>query len=90
MVEKLPGEKGGKIAFDQVLLVAQVKDDSSEVENVKVGTPTVSGAKVEATIVEQGRAKKITVIKYKRKVRYKRKIGHRQHFTKVKIDRISV
>ncbi|MDO8505684.1 MAG: 50S ribosomal protein L21 [bacterium] len=82
-IEKLAGEKGGKIAFDQVLLVG---DEGSE---VKVGAPTVKGAIVEATIVEQGRAKKITVIKYKRKVRYKRKIGHRQHFTKVTIDRIS-
>lgn len=82
-VEKLAGDKGAKLTFDNVLLVG---DEGGE---VRVGTPTVSGAKVEATILEQGRAKKINVIKYKRKVRYKRKIGHRQHFTKVKIDSIS-
>src|SRR3990167_7821924 len=82
-VEKLAGEKGGKIAFDQVLLMGDAGGE------VKVGTPTVSGAKVEATILEQGRAPKVTVIKYKRKVRYKRKVGHRQHFTKVKIEKIS-
>lgn len=84
MVEKLTGEKGGKIAFDQVLLMG---DEGGE---VKVGMPTVAGAKVEATILEHGRAPKITVIKYKRKVRYKRKIGHRQHYTKVKIEKILV
>ena len=81
-VEKLSGETGGTIIFDQVLLMG---DEGGE---VKVGTPTVAGAKVEATILEQGRAPKITVIKYKRKVRYKRKVGHRQHFTKVKIEKI--
>lgn len=83
-VEKLPGEQGGKIVFDQVLLVGE------EGGEVKVGTPTVAGAKVEATILEQGRAPKVTVIKYKRKVRYKRKLGHRQSYTKIKIDKIAV
>lgn len=82
-VEKLSGEKDGKITFDQVLLIAD-KDG----QNVKVGTPTVSGAKVEATVLAQGRAKKITVVKYKPKVRYYKKTGHRQAFTEVKIDKI--
>src|SRR3989338_5800568 len=79
-VEKLAGNAGDKLAFDRVLLVG---DEGGE---VKVGTPTVAGAKVEATILEQAREPKVTVIKYKRKVRYKRKVGHRQHFTKVRID----
>lgn len=81
-VEKLPEEKGGAVVFDRVLLVGE------EGGEVKVGTPTVAGAKVEAVIEEQGRADKVTVIKYKRKVRYKRKVGHRQHFTKVRIEKI--
>ena len=81
-VEKLPGEKGGVVVFDRVLLMG---DEGSE---VKVGTPTVTGAKVAAVIEEQGRADKVVVIKYKRKVRYKRKVGHRQHFTKVRIEKI--
>lgn len=95
-VEKLPGEKGGAIVFDRVLLVgeepAQIsagqKFQSGMGGEVKVGTPTVVGAKVEAVIEEQGRADKVTVIKYKRKVRYKRKVGHRQYFTKVRIEKI--
>ncbi len=59
-------------------------------QNVKIGNPTVSGAKVEATVLEQGRAKKITVVKYKRKIRYHKKTGHRQAFTEVKIEKIAV
>ena len=82
-VEKLAGEQGGKVVFDRVLLVGE------EGGEVRIGTPTVSGAKVEAVILEQGRAPKVTVIKYKRKVRYKRKRGHRQHFTKVRIEKIA-
>lgn len=94
-VEKLPGVAGGKVVFDQVLLLAddpahpdRGRDQSGQGGEVRIGTPTVSGARVEGTIVAQGRAPKITVIKYKRKVRYKRKRGHRQEFTKVKIERI--
>lgn len=83
-VEKLPGEQGGTIVFDQVFLVGE------EGGEVTVGTPTVAGAKVEATILEQGRLPKITVIKYKRKVRYKRKLGHRQYYTKIKVENILV
>lgn len=84
-VEKLPGAQGEKAVFNQVLLVGDGQDGE-----VKVGTPTVEGAKVEAEILEQGRGEKVTVIKYKRKVRYRRKRGHRQFYTKVKISRISV
>lgn len=69
---------GTKIDFDKVLLVA---DGSS----VKVGTPEVSGAKVAAEIVEEGRDEKKIVIKYRQKSRYFKKNGHRQPFTKVKI-----
>jgi len=84
-VEKLSGDKGGKIVFDQVLLVA---DEAGQ--NVKVGAPTVAGAKVEATVLAQGRAKKVTVIKYKPKIRYHKKTGHHQAFTEVKIEKIMV
>lgn len=81
-VEKLLGKVGDRIVLDQVFLVG---DEGAE---VKIGTPTVAGAKVEATILEQGRGEKVTVIKYKRKVRYKRKVGHRQFFTKMKMEKI--
>lgn len=79
-VEKLPVDVGGTIIFDKVLLVAE--DDGT---GVKLGTPYLEGATVEAVVELQGRSKKILVVKYKRKVRYKRTIGHRQAFTKVKI-----
>ena len=82
-VEKLDLEEGGTIEFGAMLIADEEGTD------VKVGTPNVDGAKVSATVVEQGRGKKITVIKYKPKVRYRRKYGHRQPFTKIKIETIS-
>ncbi len=82
-IEKLPGDKDDAIALTEVLLLAQ--DDGSE---VKIGTPTVSGAKVTAKVLEQGRGKKVTIIKFKSKVRFRRKAGHRQPYTKLKIEKI--
>ena len=81
-VEKLEANEGEKVTFDQVLLVS---DDGK----VKVGTPTVKGAKVEATVVKQGKAKKIVVFKYKAKKNERKKQGHRQPYTQVKIEKIS-
>ncbi|MBU2575526.1 50S ribosomal protein L21 [Patescibacteria group bacterium] len=83
-VEKLDAEKDKSIDFDEVLLVADEKG-----EDVKIGAPLVKGAKVSAKVLEQGRAKKIDVIKYKRKIRYKKKYGHRQLFTEVLIQAIT-
>lgn len=84
-IEKLPGDAGSVMAFDKVMLTAS--DDGSE---VKIGAPYLTGVKVNAEILEQGRGKKIFVIKYKPKVRYRRKRGHRQWFTKVKVGEIVV
>lgn len=82
-IEKIKGEhtKGDKISFDKVLLV----DDG---KNTTIGTPFITGAKVDAEIVEIGRARKILVMKYKQKSRYLRRNGHRQPFFKVKITSI--
>lgn len=80
-VEKLHGEKGDPIELTDVLMV-------SRDGNVTLGAPIVPGAKVSAQIVEQGRAPKIVVFKYKRKVRYRRKIGHKQPFTRLSIRSI--
>lgn len=81
-VEKIQGEPGSEIRFDQVLLTAQ---DSGE---VVVGKSTVSGASVGAQVISQGKGDKIAVIKFKRKVRYKRNVGHRQPQTVVQIQEI--
>ena len=81
-VEKLPGEVGTEITFDDVLLF-------SDGENVQVGTPRLDNVTVKGTVVEQGRARKIIVFKYKRRKRYRRKQGHRQQFTAVKVDSIA-
>jgi large subunit ribosomal protein L21 len=80
-VEKIPGQVGGSITFDRVLMV-------SDGENVNIGRPVLDEASVEGHIVEQGKAKKIIVFKFKRRKRYRRKQGHRQQYTAVKIDRI--
>lgn len=83
-IEKIDGEVGSEVTFDKVLLTA--KEDGTDVQ---IGTPFLEGVTITAKVEEQGRAKKLRVIKYKRKVRYKRTIGHRQHFTKVKIATIA-
>ena len=81
-VEKLDVNEGEKVTFDKVLLL-------SDGEKVKVGTPTVKIAKVEATVVEHGKAKKILVYKYKAKKNERKTQGHRQPYTKIKIEKIS-
>lgn len=81
VVEKLPQEKGKSVNFDQVLLIG---DD----EAVTIGQPTVAGAAVTAEVVDQTKAKKVLIIKFKNKTRYRRKRGHRQQQTKVKITGI--
>ena len=80
-VEKLGVEAGAEVVFDQVLVVSG--------DEVKVGDPTVAGATVTATAVGDGKSKKVIVYKYKRKTGYHKKNGHRQAFTKVKIDKIN-
>ena len=82
-VEKLGVEAGQSYTFDQVLAV------SGDELNVKVGEPTVDGASVEATVVGDGKAKKVIVYKYKRKTGYHKKNGHRQQYTAVKIEKIN-
>jgi len=81
-LERLDGETGAQLTFDEVLLVGSDTDTT-------IGRPLVQGASVKATIVEQGRAKKIIVFKFRRRKNYKRKKGHRQYFTRVRIDAIA-
>ncbi|MDK2857993.1 MAG: large subunit ribosomal protein [Verrucomicrobiota bacterium] len=81
-VERLNEEAGRTIEFDQVLAVS----DGSE---LTVGTPVVNGAKVIATVVENYRGEKVVAFKKKRRQGYRRKIGHRQELTKLKIESIS-
>lgn len=80
-VERLPGEVGDVIEVGDVLLM----DVGS---GITIGAPTISGARVLGTIAEQGRTKKIVVFRYKAKTRYRKKTGHRQHFTKIVVDDI--
>ena len=80
-IEKLGVEAGEKVTFDQVLVVGG--------DDLKVGDPTVNGASVEASVVKEGRGKKVIVYKYKRKTGYHKKNGHRQAFTQVKIEKIN-
>ncbi len=82
-VETLAGNVGETVELDDILLVA-------DGENVKIGQPQVEGAKVTATIVEQDKAKKVLVFKKKRRKGYKVKNGHRQQYTALRIDGISI
>ena len=82
-VDKLPLEVGEKIELDRVLLVA-------EGEEVRVGQPTVEGAKVLATVTDHVKGPKIIVFKYRPRQRYRRKKGHRQNYTRLTIDEIVV
>ena len=80
-IEKLGVDAGEKVTFDQVLAVSG--------DDMKVGNPIVAGATVEASVIKEGRAKKVIVYKYKRKTGYHKKNGHRQSFTQVKIEKIN-
>lgn len=80
-VEKLGKEAGESVTFDQVLVVNN--------GDLKVGNPVVAGASVTASVVKEGKAKKVIVYRYKRKTGYHKKNGHRQAFTEVKIEKIN-
>ena len=80
-IENLGIEAGEKVTFDQVLAVSG--------DDLKIGNPTVDGATVDATVVKEGRGKKVIVYKYKRKTGYHKKNGHRQSYTQVKIEKIN-
>ena len=82
-IEKLNAEAEAVVKFDEVLAVL-------DGENSKIGAPVVEGASVEAKVVKNGKAKKIVVFKYKAKKNEKKKIGHRQPYTKVEITKIAL
>lgn len=80
-VPKLEGEPGSKVTFDDVLL-------TGDGEKVKPGKPSVKGAKVTAQIVRHGKGEKVVVFKLRRRENYRRKAGHRQGFTEIKITEV--
>lgn len=82
IVERLTADAGATVTFDRVLLVG-------DGEEVTVGTPLVSGASVSATVLGEELGPKIIIFKFKQKVKYRRRTGHRQHLTRVRIDGIT-
>jgi len=82
-VEKLDAEAGATVTFDEVLTVV-------DGDTVKIGNPKVEGASVTAEVVENGKGKKIRVFKYKAKSNYRRRMGHRQPYTKVTIKSVNM
>ena len=82
-IEKLPVEAGDTVKFDQVLAII-------DGENATFGTPVVEGASVDATVVKNGKGKKVRIFKYSPKKGYRKRQGHRQPYTKVEIAKISV
>ena len=81
-IEKLPNEAGDTVTFDQVLAIL-------DGDSATIGAPTVAGATVEATVVKNGKGKKIRIFKYNPKKGYRKRQGHRQPYTKVEIKKIS-
>jgi large subunit ribosomal protein L21 len=81
-VDRYPLEVGEEIDMDRVLLIA-------DGENVKVGTPFIEGAKIQATVVAHVKGPKVVVFRYKAKERIRSKTGHRQQYTKVRVDAIT-
>lgn len=82
-VEKLPGNVGDRVTFEEVLL-------TSDGDNVKVGKPFLENAKVLARITGQGKGRKVVVFKYKKRKGYRRKRGHRQHYSLVRVENIEI
>lgn len=80
-VEKLDGEPGKLVSFDALVI--------ADGDNIQIGTPIVKGAKVKAKVIEHGKEKKVIIFKYKPKRNYRKKQGHRQPFTKIKITGIA-
>lgn len=83
LVERLPVEAGQQIALEEVLLVVGDK-------GAKIGTPVVKGARVVTTVVAQEKGPKIRIFKYRPKQRYRRRAGHRQAYTRLRVDEIVV
>ncbi len=81
-IETIEGERGNTHVFHKVLAI-------SDGENLKVGKPYVQGASVAGTIIRQGKAKKVLVFKYKPKTNYRKRYGHRQRFTEIRIESIN-
>ena len=81
-IEQIPADIGAEINLDQILMVG-------EGESVKIGTPLLSGASVKATVLAQGRHKKVTIFKMRRRKHYQKHQGHRQNYTEIRIDGIS-
>ena len=81
-VESLPADQGDTVTLDDVLMISHDGD-------VIVGTPTIEGASVDAEVVAKGKDKKIVILKFKAKTRYRRKNGHRQHYTDLRVTNIS-
>lgn len=83
LVEKLPKKEGDKINLEDVLLII-------DGDKIIVGRPHVKGAKVTANLIAQEKGPKRVIFRYRRREQYKRKVGHRQKFTRIKIDKITV
>ena len=81
-VEKLDAEEGASVEIDKVLMIA-------DGDNINIGTPFVEGGKVTATIKSHGRAKKIEIMKFRRRKHHQKRTGHRQYYTEIEVTGIS-
>ncbi len=81
-VEKLDAEEGASVEIDKVLMIA-------DGDNINIGTPFVEGGKVTATVKSHGRAKKVEIMKFRRRKHHQKRTGHRQYYTEIEVTAIS-
>jgi large subunit ribosomal protein L21 len=81
-IEQIPADVGAQIVLDQVLMV-------SDGDAVKLGTPLVAGASVQATVIAHGRGEKVKIFKMRRRKHYQKTQGHRQNYTEIRVDSIA-
>lgn len=82
-IEKIAAKEDDAVVFDQVLFISD-----TDGKNIEIGTPILANRSVEGKVLQQGRSRKVRVLKYKPKTRYRKVYGHRQHFSSVKITKI--
>jgi len=88
-VEQIPADVGAEVILDQVLMIGGRTEEGGAADAVRIGTPTITGAAVKATVLSHGRHDKVRIFKMRRRKHYQKHQGHRQNFTELRIDSIA-
>jgi large subunit ribosomal protein L21 len=88
-VEQIPADVGAEVVLDQVLMIGGGAQEGGGADAVRIGTPTIAGASVKATVLSHGRHDKVRIFKMRRRKHYQKHQGHRQNYTELRIDSIA-